>query len=308
MPTLSIIIVNWNAGRQLYACLSSVVEAAAAPDVMLKDVIVVDNGSTDGSENSIEGLPNVTLIRAGANLGFGKACNLGAIHAASEFLLFLNPDARLFPGSLPKVIEFMTSPESATIGICGIKLTDESGNFTTSAARFPTLKIMTGKILGLARLFPGFFPSHLMTATELMHSAVVDQVIGAFFLVRREVYEVCGGFDERFFVYFEEVDFSLRAKKLGYASYYLADAMAYHKGGGCSDKVKAARLFYSLRSRIYYANKHYSYSERVMLVLLTIAEFFARLLRAFVTLSPADFYNTTAAYINLVKYFLGGRK
>jgi GT2 family glycosyltransferase len=85
----------------------------------------------------------------------------------------------------------------------------------------------------------------------------VDHVIGAFFCVRRELFEDLGGFDERFFVYLEDLDFSLRARKTGRTAYYLADAAAFHKGGGTSEQVKAHRLFYSLRSRLLYAFKHF---------------------------------------------------
>jgi len=128
---------------------------------------------------------------------------------------------------------------------------DEEGHASTSAARFPTLRVMAGKILGLTNLFPGVFPAHLMSSSDLRVSGVVDQIIGAFFLIRKAVFDRCGGFDERFFVYFEEVDLSLRAKQLGYTSYFLSEVSAFHKGGGCTERVKAARLFYSLRSRIF---------------------------------------------------------
>ena len=91
---ISVIIVNWNAGIQLRECVDSVIQYGRP---LVEQIVVVDNGSTDGSETAIEGLPSVTLIRVGANLGFGRACNLGAANSNSEFLLFLNPDARLFP-------------------------------------------------------------------------------------------------------------------------------------------------------------------------------------------------------------------
>ena len=106
----------------------------------------------------------------------------------------------------------------------------------------------------------------------------VDQVMGAFFLVRRSVFETLVGFDERFFVYLEDVDFSLRASKLGWYSYYLADAQAYHKGGGTSQHIKATRLFYSLRSRILYGYKHFNWLSATAVILGTlIVEPFTRL-------------------------------
>jgi len=143
-----------------------------------------------------------------------------------------------------------------------------------------------------------------MTPSELRENSPVDQVIGAFFLIRKGVFDRCGGFDERFFVYFEEVDLSLRAQQLGYSSYFLADATAFHKGGGCSEKAKSARLFYSLRSRILYGQKHYSRVDFIVLVWLTGLEMPLRIVRGLARASLPDITNTFAAYMQLVIYFV----
>jgi len=95
-------------------------------------------------------------------------------------------------------------------------------------------------------------------------------VIGAFFLVRRNVYESLGGFDERFFVYREDLDFSLRAKQAGWSSYFLRDAHAYHRCGGSSEQIKSIRLFYSVRSRLLYSFKHFSHLEATGLLIGTV--------------------------------------
>ena len=303
-PTLSIIIVNWNAGHQLRDCVSSIA-TGLQEGFSLSEVIVVDNASSD---DSLIGLDRhgvaVRVVGNAENRGFGAACNQGAMMVASEYLLFLNPDTRLFEDSLTKPINFMQQPSNSGVGICGIRLVDEQGNVSTSAARFPTLRVMAGKILGLTKLFPSVFPAHLMTSSDLCVNSSVDQVIGAFFLIRKNVFDRCGGFDERFFVYFEEVDLSLRAKQFGYSSYFLSEVSAFHKGGGCSERVKAARLFYSLRSRILYARKHYSWMEFVGIVLLTGLELPLRLAQGVVRVSWSDIYNTFAAYTKLVNYFV----
>ena len=303
--SIDIIVVNWNAGQQLSDVLNSVTLYHAG---LVASVIIVDNASTDDSLAQVEALQNLPfrlqIIRNADNRGFGAACNQGAMMAASEYLLFLNPDTRLFEDSLSKPIEFMQQPCNSGFGICGIRLVDENGHASTSAARFPTLRVMAGQTLGLSKLFPSMFPTHLLTSVDLKRSGIVDQVIGAFFLIRKSVLDRCEGFDERFFVYFEEVDLALRVKKLGYASYFLADAVAFHKGGGCTDRVKAARLFYSLRSRIYYAKKHYSGMEFVALVLLTGLEFPLRLVQGVLRASWSDIKNTFSAYMQLVVYFV----
>src|SRR5258706_863937 len=202
-----------------------------------------------------------SVLRNDANRGFAVACNQGAAGTQADYLLFLNPDTRMFPDSVARPLSFLEQEENARFGICGVRHVDDSGAFSTSCARFPTLRIFFGQMTGLSRLFPNGFPLHLMRESECMESREVDQVIGAFFLVRRSLFETLGGFDPRFFVYFEEVDFSLRARQEGFRSYYLATTTAYHKGGGSSQQAKAARLFYSLRSRLLYGFKHYSFAQ-----------------------------------------------
>lgn len=220
-------------------------------------IVVVDNGSTDGSVGAVEGLPKVEVVHARENLGFAAACNLGASKATAPYILFLNPDTRVEADSLTVPMAFMERPDNAGVGICGIQLVDEQGRVSRTCARFPTLGRLTASALGMDKL-PGLRGAGMrMVDWDHSYSRRVDQVMGAFFLVRREVYEEWSRFDERFFVYFEEVDLARRFKEKGWDSYYLAEARAFHAGGGTSHQVKARRLFYSLRSRLLYGFKHF---------------------------------------------------
>ncbi len=303
-PSVDIVTVNWNAGEQLAAMLHSI-QQADVDGLWVESVVVVDNGSTDDSLRQIENceLP-LNILQNQQNFGFAKACNQGAAKGVAEFILFLNPDTQLFAESLSIPLTFMTKPENHSVAICGIRLVDDHGNATIAAARFPTVQVLIGKISGLSKIAQGLFPSHMMAASELGESQVVDQVIGAYFLIRRDLFEACHGFDERFFMYFEEVDLALRAKQLGYDSYYLADAAAYHKGGGTSDAVKATRLFYSLRSRFQYVHKHYPIFSLMLIVFLTFAfELPARLLRGLARGSAAQIAETLHGYLMLIRYF-----
>lgn len=251
----SIVIVNWNSGRQLSDCLDSIHRFGSNH---VDSVVVIDNGSTDDSLCFNDpGVP-ITLVRAKKNLGFARACNLGAKECKSEYILFLNPDARLMEGTLEKVLCFMASEAAASVGICGVRLLDEVGSVHRHCARFPSFWTYLWHGLGLSVLAPSVFRPHFMSEFDHLSNRDVDQVIGAFFVVRHAIFKVLGGFDERFFVYFEELDFALRAKKCGWSSHYFAEAVAFHKGGGSSEQVKAHRLFYSLRSRILYACKNFS--------------------------------------------------
>lgn len=289
---VSVVVVNWNVGNQLRRCIDSVITFGQNS---VGSIVVVDNGSTDGSANTVEGLPKVKLIRTGENLGFGKACNLGARHATSEYLLFLNPDAALFAYTLSKVLTFMEDPINAKVGISGVQLLDETGHVSRSCARFPSPLGFVAHAFGADRIVPRL--GHFMSEWDHAQTRRVDQVIGAFFLVRRDVFEALGGFDERFFVYFEEVDFSYRARQAGWHSVYLADVQAFHAGGGTSNQVKARRLFYSLRSRLLYSFKHFSWIGAFEVLVATL--FVEPLSRSVLTLlrrSWSGLKETWAAY------------
>lgn len=235
-------------------------------------VIVVDNASTDGSPEGIADMFDlpIQVVKNDDNLGFARACNQGTLLGDSPYILFLNPDTMLFAGSLSRPLAFMEQEVNQQVGICGIQLKNGHGEVGRTCARFPTPGIFYSKMFGLNRLFSSLFPSHHMTEWDHMNSQSVDQIMGAFFLVRRSLFEAMNGFDERFFVYFEEVDFSLRAHQAGWQSFYLADAQAYHKGGGASEQVKATRMFYSLRSRILFGYKHFSRCSATALMFGTL--------------------------------------
>jgi N-acetylglucosaminyl-diphospho-decaprenol L-rhamnosyltransferase len=255
-PSVHVVIVNWNSGRQLADCLSSF--AAADDDGIVVRVTVVDNASTDGSLDGVATPATVPLavLRNHNNRGFGAACNQAAAGSDSDFLLFLNPDTRLMPGSLAGPIGFLRSRGNEAVGIVGIQLLDEAGAVSRNTARTPTAWSMVGNSLGLDRLLPSLFPPHFNAAWAHDETRVVDQVMGAFFLVRRAVFEALQGFDERFFVYFEDLDFAERARQHGWSSVYLASAQAFHRGQGTTAGATARRTFYFCRSRILYARKH----------------------------------------------------
>jgi hypothetical protein len=256
-PKLDIIIVNWNAGRLISECLESI-GAASKAGFALRRVVVVDNGSTDGSVDDLNEprLP-VVLLRNEKNRGFAAACNQGTEGSEADYLLFLNPDTYLFDNSLSEPLDFMEHPSSQEIGILGIQLLDSQSRVSRSCARFPTPRHFLCQMLGLDRLSRRLFPTHFMLEWDHGERRQVDHVMGAFYLIRRKLFEKLAGFDERFFVYLEDLDLSLRAHKAGWRSFYLADAKAYHRGGGTSEQVMAMRLFYALRSRIFYGYKHF---------------------------------------------------
>lgn len=304
--TLDIIIVNWNTRDALAACLRSI-EEACRNGIELARVVVVDNASTDGSLSGIAGaaLP-LCIQRNPSNRGFAAACNRGARNSTADYLLFLNPDTRLMNDSLQEPVDFMNQSENAGVGICGITLQDDHGSPATCAARFPTPASMWLEGTGLGRVVPGLNANRCLSEITAKVEKV-DQVIGAYYLVRRGVFEQLGGFDERFFVYFEEVDISLRARDAGYASCILRDVRACHTGCGSSDQVKTRRLFYFWRSRLLYSGKHFAWPQYCGILLLTFAaEPVVRLLRAALSASWESAEVTLGAYLKLVRHFSAG--
>lgn len=264
----------------------------------MESVVVVDNGSKDASLDGIErfNLP-LRLVRNEENKGFAAACNQGAAQSTSEFILFLNPDTQLFEGSLSRPMDFMVDPKNADVGVCGIQLLNETDEISRHCARFPTLASYCVEALGLSRFGP--FKKMGVHMRDWGHDETrsVDHVIGAFYLIRRRIFEQLGGFDERFFVYLEDLDLSYRARLSGWGSIYLVGATAFHKGGGTSEQVKAHRLFYSLRSRVLYAFKHFPRLKAWAVFLLTIlVEPLSRFLWAILRRSAQEISDTAKGY------------
>lgn len=297
--SVDIIIVNWNSGVQLRECLISIV-ATNRTGINI-NLVVVDNASTDGSIEDLGDfdLP-IKIIRNTENRGFASACNQGAKESVADYLLFLNPDTLLFSDSLLIPINFMEQAELRDVGACGIQLVNERGVIEKSCARFPDFWSIFIKILGLDRLCPQFFSSYFMNEWNHGENREVDHVTGAFMLIPRKIYELMGGFDERFFVYLEDVDMSYRINKIGMKNVYLATSQAFHKGGGTSEKIKATRLFYSLRSRILYGYKHFNFfAASILLLGVLLLEPFTRIGFAIIKRSFAQLRETLKGYAML---------
>lgn len=281
MVKLDIITVNWNSGEQLKACLESI-PPARGNSFTLSRVVVVDNASTDGSADGLDALSlPLTLIRNRENRGFGAACNQGARGSQADYLLFLNPDTRLLKDSLAAPLALMEKQENRNVGVVSIQLVDQRGEVSRVGTSFRTPATLILETLGLNRLLPRRFLPASMIEWDHLTTRVVDHVTGAFFLVRRPLFETLGGWDERYYMYLEDVDFCAEAKQAGWTTLYLAGVRAFHKGGGTSGRVKASRLFYSLRSRIHYAYKHLGWWSATAILLATLfVEPFIRLLHA----------------------------
>jgi GT2 family glycosyltransferase len=288
---LSIVIVNWNSGPLLRRCLDSISESLAAWPAGSYEVLVADNGSSDDSANTVPVSTPHRLLRLGRNCGFGAACNRAAELAQGDLLLLLNPDGELRTGCAERCIAELQRRDIA-VGVCSVALADEQGRIARSCARFPGFGSLLGSASGLNAIWPRLAERQML---EWDHASdrTVDHVIGAFYMMPTALFRRLGGFDERFFMYLEDLDLSLRVRQAGLATRFLAEPSAFHLGGGVSRKVLALRLFYSTRSRVFYAFKHLPHWQALVHLGVTLlVEPVARSMHALVRRSWPDLMAT----------------
>lgn len=253
--TLSIIIVNYNVKKLLEQCLNSVKEATAP---FQAEVFVVDNASSDNSVDYLQPLfPSVVFIRNDTNVGFSRGNNQALKLVSGEFVLFLNPDTVLPANVFSKCIAFMKVHSEA--GALGVRMLDGSGNFLKESKRgLPTAAASFWKLSGIINLFPRspFFASYYAGHLDENKTHEVAVLSGAFMLARKAVLDITGGFDERFFMYAEDIDLSYRIVKAGYKNYYFADTtIIHHKGSSTNKDIRYVKQFYKAMSQ--YVEKHH---------------------------------------------------
>lgn len=224
--TVSVVIVTYNSARVIGACLDSLSAEAASG---LAEVIVVDNASSDDSVAVVRaGYPWATLIIGRENLGYSKGVNLGIQAARGRYLLVLNPDTVVRRGTLRRLIDFVEKTPDA--GVVGPKLVFHDGTVQLSCRRFYTFRVLIMRRTPLGKIFKNDRAArdHLMLDFDHNTTREVDWVLGAAMFVRREAVDNVGMMDERFFLYFEDVDWCYRMKQRGLKVYYLADAVIEH--------------------------------------------------------------------------------
>lgn len=265
---------------------------------MINRVTVVDNGSSDGSADGLADLPvPLHIVRNRESVGWGAGCNQGAEDSTADYLLFLNSDTRLFPDTLAIVTNFMDSDRAKGVGICGVQMVDENGQPAISCSRFPTLRVLLGKMSGLNAVFPRLFPSHHLNVDEMQESGPVDQVIGAFYFMPRKLFTKLGGFDQRYFLYFEDIDLALRARREGAGSYFLKEATVFHAENISTSQTRDLQVYHQARSRTLFAYRYWPRQRARLLVFLTFTvELPARLIKAAVNRNRSAFPAIARAY------------
>ena len=239
---VSIVVISFNTKDITIDCLKSVVNFTK--DVNY-ELIVVDNASTDGSDKAIEEFSkkhkNTIFVKKKNNLGFGGGNNVGMERAKGRYILLLNSDTKLHEDSISAMVEWMDANSDAGVATCQLKNIDRS--IQATGGKFPTLLRVVGWSLFLddipmwSRLFGSYhphIPSSAFGDDYYRKSHVQDWITGAFMMIKQEAYESVGGFDSKFFMYTEDVEYSYRFRRQGWKIWYVPITSILHIGGASS--------------------------------------------------------------------------
>ena len=227
--SVSYIIVNFRTADLVLRCVDSIREHTRQQSY---EIIIIDNASADDSVEKLGSLSDVMFIANGENAGFGAANNRGAEVARGKYLFFLNPDAYLLNDAAAVFTRFMDDPKNTQVGCCGADLTDESGSAQMSYGNLPSLWEVFSQV-GFYKLYPNYYIQHLSTSLRNNSDEVreVGYVLGAAMFMSAVLFKKVGGFDERFFLYFEETELAHRLKKNGFPCMLVPQAKIVHLEG-----------------------------------------------------------------------------
>jgi GT2 family glycosyltransferase len=246
-PTIWTVIINWRCAEETCACLASLAQAVAP-----STVVVIDNGSGDGSVETIRArFPEIALLPIGVNLGFAKAANIGIAHAlarGAQGVFLLNNDTTVAPETVRRLAEALAASDRVGVLSAKIFLAEQPGRLWKVGGVFRDGNAID---LGSGELDAGQYDR-----------ARLDFVYGCAMLLSAPMLYAIGGFDERFFMYYEDVDLCLRARAAGYDVALAPDAHVWHLGSRSTSAEPALKLDYEARSRQLFYAKHLSGTQR----------------------------------------------
>ena len=257
MLDLAICIVNWNAGPLLEKCVRSITEDTH--EISL-EVIVFDNASSDNSMDVVRKMalddPRIRIMDSDINLG-SAGFNVAIVHTYSRYVVIFNPDAYVYPGMLDAGVHFMDAHPNC--GVMGPQLLNSDGTLQPSVGNAPTVAAMFWELTRLRRLFPTVPLFSALKRMDMDYDVQqqVEQPAGTCLFLRRTALEQVGLLDQRFFMYYEDVDWCLRFRKAGWEVWYVPSLQAVHYGGQSSIGNLNVRIVENARSRIIFFKKHY---------------------------------------------------
>lgn len=261
---LSIVILSWNTKALLKQCLESLEEGCEG--IGGCEVVVVDNGSTDGSSEMVRKYQirntkyKIRLIENQSNLGFAKGNNIGIKQARGKYIMLLNSDTIVQKGSLKKMVDFLD--QHGEISVVGPKLLNQDGTPQSSCGQFPNLWVV------FIMLFKEHFGGSRTVRYSPAVSGEVDWLMGAAFVAREKVFKKVGFLDERMFMYMEEVEWFYRVRKAGLKAYFLKEAEIVHLGRGSSSSGKKEPILNIYKGLLHFYKVHKSPLELFILRLM----------------------------------------
>ena len=257
---LSVIILNYNVRYFLELCVLSAQKAIQNLDA---EIIVVDNNSSDDSCAMMkQRFPNIKFIENKENLGFPKGNNIGVAQAKGEYICILNPDTVVAEDTFEKILNSQLATRNSQLGIIGCKLIDGTGNFLPESKRgIPTPWVAFTKIFGLYKVFPksSLFNKYYAQDLDENKTGKVDILVGAFMVMKQELYNEIEGFDENCFMYADDIDLSYRALLLQKQNYYFHETTVIHYKG--ESTVKDATYMKHFREFMnFFYKKHFKQS------------------------------------------------
>jgi len=262
MPSdLSVIIVTFNVREMTIDCLQSLY--AAQPEGVSMEVLVVDNASSDDTVQAVQArFPDLKWILNSSNKGFAAANNQALRMASGEFILLLNPDTVVKPGAIEILLDFMR--KNGKVAVCGPRLVKANGKPQHSVLPFPSALENLLRCTGLDRLIY----AHKRDAFYWRNQPfTADYLTGACLMLRRAAIEGEFLFDERFFMYAEEMDLCLRLHRRGWQVYFVPAAEVIHFGGQSAQSIPVDSFIMKQRSLILFFHKHYSFARATLLSL-----------------------------------------
>ncbi|MHB1177073.1 MAG: glycosyltransferase family 2 protein [Daejeonella sp.] len=264
-PLVSVVYVNYRTFHLLQHSIQSLEEHCT---VIPFEIIIVDNASGGNERNMLEewlrrkALKNARLIFSESNLGFAAANNLGAAHAASPYLFFLNPDTLILNDVIALFYKYLEQSDRQ-VAACGASLLKPDHSPNSSYGNFPGLLLELCNVgLGLSFLLNGYYQKHVAIGCTMTSGKILEvpYIVGADIFIRSEAFTAAGRFDENFFMYYEETDLFSRLKKLNYTSCILPEARIVHLEGGAVGRSSKKDFNYLkfemiLRSKLYYYKK-----------------------------------------------------
>jgi N-acetylglucosaminyl-diphospho-decaprenol L-rhamnosyltransferase len=263
---VDVVVVNFNAGRFLDACLTSVEKSLKANgDTAVNRIVVVDNTSTDDSQAIVAKHPKVQWLQTGANLGFGRAANRGvaATNATNApYVLILNPDTELDPLAIGEMTAMLNASEN--LGVVGPQVFNPDGTRYPSARSFPNLIDAAG------HAFIGLITPNNPWSRRYLNPGRIDWVSGTAMLLRRTAFDAVGGFDEDYFMYVEDVDLCWRLRENEWAVAVAEKALVTHHIGGSSEQRPTRMIVAHHRSLLRFETRTATGPRRLMLPLVAL--------------------------------------